>query len=140
MTELLSAIVTWLSVTTGIPAYYEHPSIEFVSTEQISDINYGNVSRENRQTVSAIYDDTSQTIYLSESWSAESSADLSVLVHEMVHHLQNLSGADYDCPGAREKPAYAAQDQWLNAYQTNLFKEFELDKMTLKIMSLCYWL
>jgi hypothetical protein len=43
-----------------------------------------------RDTV-AIYVDPERTIYLSNEWTGSGIAYLSVLVHEMVHHLQNLA-------------------------------------------------
>ena len=56
----------------------------------------------------AIYDDATQTIYLPEGWQGVKPAKLSILVHEMVHHMQSLrdpkgktgllpSGADQSC-------------------------------------------
>ena len=52
--------------------------------------------------VVAVYHDATRTIFLSDAWTGASPADLSVLVHEMVHHLQNLAGLRYECPAARE--------------------------------------
>jgi hypothetical protein len=42
-----------------------------------------------RREAVAVYDDLTKTIFLPHSWKGETPADLSVLVHEMVHHLQN---------------------------------------------------
>jgi hypothetical protein len=55
----------------------------------------------------------------------------------MVHHLQNLGQLKYDCPAAREKLAYQAQDEWLKLYESNLEKEFEIDKVTVLVISGC---
>jgi hypothetical protein len=85
----------------------------------------------------AVYSDTSETIFLSDAWSGTTPAELSILVHEMVHHLQNQAGLKYDCPAAREKPAYLAQDRWLQQYGFDLEKEFEIDKFTLVVNSAC---
>src|SRR6266436_1020947 len=38
----------------------------------------------------AVYHDATQTIYLSQGWSGNTPAELSVLVHEMIHHFQNV--------------------------------------------------
>ena len=42
----------------------------------------------------AVYDDATRTIYLAEGWSGATRAELSVLVHEMVHHLQSRAQLD----------------------------------------------
>jgi len=55
----------------------------------------------------------------------------------MVHHLQNLGGLKFDCPQARERLAYAAQDQWLARSGQNLTDEFELDALTVLLRTKC---
>lgn len=57
------------------------------------------------------YDPDTGTIYLVEPWSAENPADVSVLLHELIHHRQD--DRYYACPGAQELPAYRAQKAWL---------------------------
>ncbi len=138
MNALLSAIVVWLSINFDLPATYDHPEIVFAPAAQISDLGYADKSKENQQAVEAVYNDVRRVIYLPDSWDEKSPADLSILVHEMVHHLQNLSEIEYACPGAREEPAYAAQGRWLKLFGYNIFDEFDLDRMTLKVTTLCY--
>jgi hypothetical protein len=139
MDALLSAIVTWLSINFGLPATYDHPLIVFAPASQISDLRYANVDTENRPEVLAVYDEVKQIIYMADSWTGRSPAELSVLAHEMVHHLQNVSGIKYACPAAREEVAYAAQDRWLNLFGLNLINEFNFDLMALKVSTVCYW-
>ena len=57
----------------------------------------------------------------------------------MVHHLQNVGGLKYECPQAREKPAYRAQSQWLGLFGRNLADEFEIDRMTLLVRTSCMY-
>lgn len=61
----------------------------------------------------------------------------SVLVHEMVHHLQNLAGLTYACPEEREQLAYAAQQDWLALLGRNLFTDFGSDAFTLTARTHC---
>jgi hypothetical protein len=89
--------------------------------------------------VESFYDDATNTIHLSREWSGDSAADLSVLVHEMVHHLQSAAKIDYPCPEAREKLAYDAQDQWLKQFGRNLIDEFALDSMTVLVRTRCFY-
>jgi hypothetical protein len=58
-------------------------------------------------------------------------------VHEMVHHLQNVGQLKYDCPAAREKPAYLAQNRWLRQFGLDLENEFQIDMFTIVAMSAC---
>ncbi|TKT71874.1 hypothetical protein YH63_010850 [Afipia massiliensis] len=148
MTALLTAIAMWLSVNFDLPATHEPPKVELVSPAKINAIRYqafaawqqhdiaGNAEGNSRATV-AVYDDATQTIYLPVSWTSAAPADLSVLVHEMVHHLQNIGRLKYECPAAREELAYRAQDKWLGLFGSNLEQAFDLDKFTLKVSTAC---
>ena len=137
MNALLTAIVTWLSINFGLPPIHEHPTIELLPATQIAEIHYGTSDSYNWREVIATYDDATRTIFLAEGWTGRTPADLSILVHEMVHHLQDVSGRQYVCPASREKLAYAAQDAWLGLFGQTLLAEFELDRMTLKLTTQC---
>ena len=146
METLLTAIVTWLSIGFGLPANYEHPRIEFVTPVTMQAVQFRGQqpargpapSRAvSQREVEALYDDTRRTIYLPEGWTGRTPAEVSVLVHEMVHHLQNVAGVKYECPQAREKLAYTAQNQWLKRSGRNLIDEFELDGLTLLLRTKC---
>lgn len=153
MQALLTVIVTWLSINFGLPVIYEHPRVEFVPAAKMAEVRYSRLAavRPDRVAVEvgrsalaevghdvhAIYDDLSRTIYLPEGWSVASPAAVSVLVHELVHHVQNVSGLKYDCAEAREKPAYGAQARWLELFGKNLADEFEIDAMTILVRTNC---
>ncbi len=87
--------------------------------------------------VAAFYDDNGQTIYMEEGWTGSTAAETSVLVHEMVHHLQNMAGHEYDCPAAREELAYRAQAEWLELFGRSLESEFGLDPLTMLVRTNC---
>jgi hypothetical protein len=60
-----------------------------------------------------------------------------MLVHEMVHHLQNMAGLTFACPEAREKPAYRAQQDWLALSGRDFFAEFATDPFSLLVRTEC---
>ena len=144
------SIVTWLSADFALPENYHHPRIEIISPMKMAAVRYRGlgaslqarvVSDEQwlekmRDTV-ALYEDNSRTIYLREGWTGATAAEISVLVHEMVHHLQNLRGEKFECAQAREKPAYTAQKKWLEAAGLDFFREFETDPITLMLRTVC---
>ena len=148
----LTEIAAWLSTNFDLPAIQDQPRVEFVPPMKLASMRYGGILPEQwredsvngatmhaaqAREVVAVYHDATRTIFLSDAWTGASPADLSVLVHEMVHHLQNLAGLRYECPAAREKLAYLAQDQWLKLHGLDLEQEFELDKFTIMISSAC---
>ena len=87
----------------------------------------------------AVYSDSARTIYLAENWTGGTPAELSVLVHEMVHHLQNLAGLKYECAQAREKLAYTAQERWLALFGHDLAQDFVLDGFSLLAKTKCFY-
>ena len=148
----LTEIVTWLAGNFDLPAIYDHPGVELSTAMKIAGMRYKGalsdrwredsiydpaVQAAHRREVVAIYNDKTKTIFLPESWTGSNPAELSVLVHEMVHHLQNLGKLRYECAGAREKPAYLAQDHWLKLHGLDFEKEFEVDKFTIVVSSAC---
>jgi hypothetical protein len=121
MEGTLTAIAAWLSFNLMLPPVYDHPQVDFASLSQVE----------------AFYDDATRTIYLPQGWTGRSPAELSVLVHEMVHHVQNVAGLTYACREERERIAYAAQKQWLALFGRDLMREFEIDPMTLLVRTNC---
>jgi hypothetical protein len=149
---LLTEIVTWLSSNFELPALHDHPRVEFVSTAKLINMRYRGFLAEGpraigvnepavqvaqQREVVAVYNAATKTIFLGEGWTGTTPAELSVLVHEMVHHLQNLGALKYDCPAAREKPAYLAQNKWLKQFGLDLETEFEVDMFTVVVTSAC---
>ena len=149
---LLSEIATWLSTNFDLPAVHDHPRVEFAAPMKLVSMRYKGllplawredsiqdpaVQAVHQREVVAVYNDTTKMIFLSEAWTGTTPAELSVLVHEMVHHLQNLAGLKYNCTQAREKLAYQAQNEWLKLHGRDLEKEFEIDMLTLLVSSAC---
>lgn len=157
----LASIARWTSENLNLPYADDLPRVAFVPQAEMARLRYkrmlpgqwrttGGEARSQavggehatpppqfQRTVVAVYDDTNRTIYLPEGWTGASAVDKSVLVHEMVHHLQNRAGLKYECVGAREKPAYLAQKQWLEDHGLDLEQEFQVDMFTVVAMSAC---
>ena len=87
--------------------------------------------------VVAVYNDATRTIFLAQGWIGVTPAEVSILVHEMVHHLQNLGGLKYECPAARERLAYNAQNEWLQQFGLDLETAFDVDRLTVLVSSTC---
>ena len=88
--------------------------------------------------VIALYDSSEHTILLPEHWTGATPAEVSVLVHELVHHMQAAAGRRYACPGEREAPAYRAQADWLAQTGGSLERDFGIDELFLKAVTICW--
>ena len=143
MTILLTVLMTWLSSNFDLPAVDGHPEIRLVTQKEMVAVRFGGLVPNAASELSAegefvaLYEDRTRTILLSDRWTGESPAELSVLVHELVHHVQNHAKLTYPCPEAREAVAYAAQEKWLKLFGQNLATAFDLDPLTLKVRTSC---
>jgi hypothetical protein len=151
--DLLSAMVTWLATNFGLSAIHERPRVEFVEPSKMAALlrrdqhsdPYAQTLLDGEdamppnggRSIVALYDDGNKIIYLPKGWTGKTPVELSVLAHEMVHHLQNLAGLKYGCPEEREKLAYAAQTRWLGLFGRTLATEFQMDPFTVFVRSNC---
>lgn len=148
----LTVIVTWLSANTDLPANYILPHIRYASPAEIADVRYGTFRQDEKQNVVAaqaslpadrrnsvisLYDPKKQEILLPVGWKAVTAAEQSVLVHEMVHHLQYSAHMKFNCPQELEAAAYKAQEKWLQLFGKSLASEFGLDGFTILVNSNC---
>ena len=148
--DLMRAIAAWLSAEFDLPGAMDLPAVARASEDQmivlryragnpdaLSDPAVRNARPEVGHEIVALYDDRARTIYLGKDWSGSTSAEISVLVHETVHHLQNLAGVKFACAGEREKTAYRAQARFLDLFEQTLETEFGIDPMTLLVRTTC---
>jgi hypothetical protein len=147
---LISAIGAWLSFSFDLPPAAEPPTFRFASLEELvalrhrgvpsdhrSDTTVGATGPTEQPDILALYDSRARTIHLREDWRGDTAAGLSVVVHELVHHQQNMAALKFACGEAREEMAFAAQEQWLGLFGQNLETEFGLDPFTLFVRTNC---
>jgi hypothetical protein len=136
---LMKAVAAWLSADFGL-SIAELPNVEFVAKERLAALRHRGLPSDHMsegRDILAVYDDDARTIYLPRGWTGRTAAEASILVHEMVHHAQNLGGMKTECPQAREKLAYQAQQRWLRRFGTDLEEEFGIDGFTLLVLTSC---
>lgn len=151
---LLTALVTWLSNNFDVPASYDHPRIVPMSSVAMTNLVYRSFlgdrpaemsvpenqdqSDQLRRVVS-LYSIPTKTIYLRPGWTGRTPSELSMLVHEMVHHLQNVAHTKHACPQEREVLAYEAQEKWLSLFGHDLLSDFQIDPFTRLINTTCLY-
>jgi len=120
-----SAIMQWVSEYLRISGNYDLPCIEFARTGSIATLRSRNAHSKRRDM--GAYDDTVNTIYVPEGWIGKTPTEVSILIHQMAYHVQNVAGLRYECSWERERLAYAAQESWLRLHDSNLWKAFAID-------------
>jgi hypothetical protein len=123
-----------------VPA--ELPRVLLVPSTRIAALRFkqeasDRVEQEGPSNIVSIYDMRERIIYLPESWRGATAADLSVLVHELVHHFQTANREKFDCPAQREVAAFELQDKWLRLFGSTLEAEFQVDPFSLLVRTSC---
>jgi hypothetical protein len=146
LAALATAIAGWASAETGLPMATRAPAIAYADYAEMAALRRADPSGHSTAPqrpgapwpeVIAVYDTRSRTIVLPAGWTGGTPADLSVLVHEMVHHLQTEAGRRFACPREREQAAFAAQERWLELFGSSLEREFQIDPMFLLVATHC---
>lgn len=147
MPALLSAIEAWLTSNFDLAAAPAPPHIAIVPEKLMAAFRNQALLQGHAHSdavlvsgsrgVVAFYHDMTRTIHLPAGWIGATPAEMSVLVHEMVHHLQNMAGLRYACPQEREALAFAAQERWLGLLGTSLAREFGLTPMSVLVKTRC---
>lgn len=107
--ELLNELNTWLETKTEFKKRDSQPKIMLIEIKLAEKLHGSADSSEG--SIRGLYDDETKTIYLTKPWSPSDQRDVSVLLHEMVHHRQ--SELHWYCRQAQEWRAYQIQAQWL---------------------------
>lgn len=145
---LIVAIQTWLEAQFSVPMPDVIPNVRFVSEPEIGRLHGSEFaphawsmvakSDDEERAIISVYVETTETIFLPIEWKGDSAAEISILVHEVVHHVQFHSGSSFACAAERERFAYEAQEIFLGYFATGLEQEFGLDGMTLLLLTSCY--
>ena len=133
--SVLTPIVTWISNTLDFPAHYDLPRVERTRIRLAAALHGSQFV--SQHVILSNYDDTKQTIYLSNEWNGDTPEGMSVLIHEMVHHLQNVAATRHECTQSREKLAHVAQERWLAANGRSLEKDFGIDPLSYLVITEC---
>mgnify|MGYP002862481764 CR=1 FL=1 len=146
----------WISTVTGYPVP-EPPSIVFVETPRdlfriANGCDLPDRSKSDKKwcerydkkadefgTILALYDPEKKTIILQKGWTSDTIPGRSILVHELVHHMQYMSGqiSKFKCQGKIEKEAYDVQNKWLEPYGLDVHKALKIGPLFLFMATQC---
>lgn len=116
LSNVVEALELWIDRETDLPRRKIAPNIRFI--DNLYAVDAGEPAMTIGRKTRGLYDPETATIILVHPWSADNPSDLSVLLHELVHHRQ--SAVHWACLGAMEHPAYKLQEKWLNQFNLAL--------------------
>ena len=105
MKEILTALMIWLGANTPFSTNFDIPVVMFLPQEEMNSMYYKDNEHE-QKSLHGMYDQENDIIYLPDDWDRRSAWDMGVLVHEMVHYLQDMNEMKFACSAEMEKMAW----------------------------------
>jgi hypothetical protein len=139
MAYLILSFMVWISAFTGLPIPDKLPIIYMTTAENIHNKVRPNLEykEDTAFAILAIYVHDDATIWLDENWDVNSLLDLSILLHEVVHHMQYEAEVSYRCKAELERDAYAAQFAWLAAAGVDPYELVGVNALFLHYVTNC---
>lgn len=140
MNEMLTGILMYVAAAMGVPESQIEQippyTVEERSSEELFRMVFPSAEWKENSKVSLMvqgsYIPTTSTVLLNESLDWENDViDRSVLLHEVVHHVQFYAAQEmYECKAAKEREAYAIQEAYLKENGAELFNLKDSDAPT----------
>lgn len=132
MDALVAVLIAWIVAKTGLtPA--EAPRIVQVPTAQMVEMTAGTAQPQ------AIYKPEQRTIYLRDNWTPDTLLNRAVLVHELVHYLQDTNNVKAPCERAHEAQSYSLELDWLREQGVeDPYAFLETNQLAIILRSTCF--
>lgn len=133
MKEILTALMIWLGANTTLDTNHDIPTVLFLSQDEMESMFYKGEDPM-PHTLHGLYDSESDTIILPDTWDRRKPWDLAVLLHEMVHYLQDQNGIEFVCMANMEREAWPLQQKYLSEVHGT---DWEYDELWYHMISTC---
>lgn len=135
MKTLIAFLLLWIGSETNYNVNIPHPTVKMVSETTLEQMYYGDAKVEDH--VHALYDPKTDIIYVKDTFNMYNVFDKGILLHELIHYVQDVNGAIDDkfrCWNEAEAEVYPLQQKYLLEVHG---VKWEYDPMYLKIISSC---
>ena len=143
----LKTFALWIHANTGLPMPKDYPVVVGMPHDamcrnytQDPDMLKECLNPDAPLTLMAFYRGDLKLIGVPNTFNPNDLYDLSFIIHELTHHMQYEAGVDKPlaCHKQLEPQAYKAQADWLAAQgDPHPWKTMDIDRMTLKLVSMC---
>ena len=133
MKEIIMALIIWIGANTNYNVDVPAPMFWFLTQDQLEQAYYGEENYEGT-VLYGFYDITLNLIILPDTWDRTDPWDQSVLLHEIIHYLQDVNQIEYPCIEEMEKDTWPLQKQYLK--EEHNF-DWDYDKLWHLLISSC---
>ena len=134
MKEILTALMIWLGANTPFDTNHDIPNVLFLTQAQMEELYYVDGADRFPNQLHGLYNTENKTIILPETWDRRKPWDMAVLLHEMVHYLQDVNELEFECTAQMEKDAWPIQQQHLKEQHDY---DWDYDKLWYTVISNC---
>ena len=111
MKEIVAALLLWIGANTDYNIQVSHPTIIFMPQSQMEKIYYG--EHEPIGTLYGFYNMKEDFIVLQDIWNKNSPWHMSVLLHELIHYVQDQNNIQFQCNAEMERESWPLQQKYL---------------------------
>lgn len=142
---MLTNLTNWITENSDLSPTGKLPELKFINPGMMATCRQAVMSKyqaadsrivdDGTFGIVAFYDRKTATIFLSSDWDGSDLADKSILVHELVHHLDASTEDWQPSMDGGERLAYDLQDRFLQANGSDLFTALGIDPFSRLMLS-----
>ena len=136
MKELIASLLLWIGAETNYNVDIVHPEIKLMTQIELEHKFYGK-DIDPSGTLHAFYDPEHDVIYLNSAFDRFNAFDKGVLLHELLHYVQDVNGTvgtKFECLRESELEVYPLQKKYLLEVHGVVF---DYDELYLKLSATC---
>ena len=133
MKEIITALMIWIGANSSLDTLVEIPQVIFLPQEQMESLYYS-AGNKKTGTLHGFYNTKQDVVILPDTWDRRKGWDLSVLLHEVIHYVQDMNGITFQCLAEMEKDTWPLQQKYLKEVH-NI--DWEYDKLWYVLTSTC---
>jgi len=112
MKEIITALMIWLGANSDFNVNMDIPTVMFLPQDKMEQQYYGD-KKHSDINLHAFYDTEHDIIVLPDTWDRRKPWDLSVLLHEIIHYVQDQNEVRFNCVQEMEVKTWPLQQKYL---------------------------
>lgn len=112
MKTLIAAMLLWIGANTNYNVDINHPTIVFLSQDKLEHIYSKGKGIKNSE-LHGFYDTKEDIIYLPDTFDQYNAWHKGVLIHELIHYVQDQNDVKFNCTAEMEAESWPLQKKYL---------------------------